>query len=153
MEGVLGLTTAFGLSTSAGLNAYIPLLTVALLARYTDLIRLSDQWRLLTNDWIIILLILLLGVELITDKVPAIDSINDLVQTFIRPTAGAILFAATTSHALDLHPVFAMALGVILAGSVHAVKATARPALPPRPVEWPMRSSVRERISSPLCSL
>ena len=34
---VLGIFSAFGLSASAGLNAYIPLLVVALLARFTTI--------------------------------------------------------------------------------------------------------------------
>ena len=38
IEAISNILTAFGLSTSAGLNAYVPLLTVALLARFTDLI-------------------------------------------------------------------------------------------------------------------
>ena len=41
MELLTGIFTAFGLSASAGLNAYIPLLLVGLLARYTDLINLN----------------------------------------------------------------------------------------------------------------
>ncbi len=127
MDVLTNLATAFGLSTSAGLNAYIPLLTVALLGRYTDLIELEGRWAALTNGWVIALLVVLLAVEVVADKMPAVDSVNDLIQTIIRPTAGAILFAATSGDVLQLHPVLAMALGVILAGGVHAVKATGRP--------------------------
>ncbi len=129
MEALMNLATAFGLSTSAGLNAYIPLLTVALLGRYTDLVELEGRWAALTNGWIIALLVMLFVVEVVADKVPAVDSLNDLLQTIIRPTAGAILFAATAGDGLQLHPVLAMALGVVLAGSVHAVKATGRPVI------------------------
>ncbi len=127
MNAILSLATAFGLSTSAGLNAYIPLLIVALLARYTDLVQLSPEWAALANGWVIALMAVLLAVEVVADKVPAVDSLNDILQTVVRPAAGAILFAATTGHAVHLHPVLAMALGVILAGSVHAVKAGGRP--------------------------
>ncbi len=129
IEALLGLASAFGLSTSAGLNAYIPLLTVALLAKFTGLVTLEEPWTTLTSWWIIGLLIVLLIIEEIADKVPAVDTLNDVIQTIIRPTAGAILFAATTQTVLHLHPVLAMACGVILAGSVHAVKATARPVI------------------------
>lgn len=129
IEAIAGLATAFGLSSSAGLNAYIPLLTLALLARFTPLISLGEPWSLLTNGWIILLLFILLLIEIFADKIPAVDSLNDIIQTFIRPTAGAILFAATTQETVRLHPVLAMACGVILAGSVHAMKAGARPVL------------------------
>lgn len=127
MNAMLNLATAFGLSTSAGLNAYIPLLTVALLARYTDLVQLAPEWEALANGWVIALMVVLLAVEVVADKVPVVDSLNDLIQTIVRPAAGAILFAATTGQAVHLHPAMAMALGVIFAGGVHAVKAGARP--------------------------
>jgi hypothetical protein len=127
MDVLLDLASAFGLSTSAGLNAYIPLLTVALMARFTSLIRLDPPWDALTSWWVIGLLIVLLLVEILVDKFPVVDTINDIVQTLVRPTAGAIMFAATTRSGINLHPVLAMALGVILAGGVHVVKSGARP--------------------------
>ena len=49
MELLTGIFTAFGLSASAGLNAYIPLLTVALIGRYTNLMQLTPPWDALTN--------------------------------------------------------------------------------------------------------
>ena len=54
---ISGIFSAFGLSASAGLNAYIPLLIVALLARFTDLIVLKEPWNALTSWWIIGLLV------------------------------------------------------------------------------------------------
>ncbi len=127
IQGILDLASAFGLSTSAGLNAYIPMLTLALLARFTRLVELEGEWALLASWWIIGLLGVLLVVEEVADKVPAVDSVNDVIQTFIRPTAGAILFAATTRSSVNLHPVLAMGCGVVMAGGVHVVKAGARP--------------------------
>jgi hypothetical protein len=119
--------TAFGLSTSAGLNAYLPLLVVALLARFTNLIKLQDPWTALTNWGVIGLLVVLLVVETVADKVPAVDTINDTIQTLVRPVAGAILFAASSNVISDIHPALAMACGLLVAGGVHAAKATARP--------------------------
>ncbi len=127
VETLSNLGAAFGLSTSAGLNAYLPLLIVALTARFTSLIRLRPPFDALTSGWIIGLLFVLLAVEIVADKVPAVDTVNDTVQGFIRPVAGAILFAASTNAITQLHPVLAMACGLILAGSVHAVKASVRP--------------------------
>jgi len=120
------ILTAFGLSSASGLNAYIPLLVVALTARLTDWIKLSPPFDILANEFVIGALVVLLIIEMIVDKVPAADTINDVIQTFVRPTAGAILFAAST-NAINLHPVIAVILGLILAFGVHAVKATARP--------------------------
>jgi hypothetical protein len=127
MDGLLSVFTAFGLSTSAGLNAYLPLLLVALLARFTDLVTLNPPWDALESWWVIGVLVVLLLIELFVDKIPAVDTVNDTIQTFIRPVAGAILFASSAGIVSDTHPVLALICGLLVAGGVHAVKATARP--------------------------
>jgi len=126
----MDILTAFGLSASAGLNAYIPLLVVALLAKFTNLFQLSEPWNALESWWMIGALCMLALVEFFADKIPAVNHINDLIQTLIRPTAGAILFAASTSLVSDLEPVLSLILGLFVAGSIHAVKTMAvRPAV------------------------
>ena len=125
MDLMTGIFTAFGLSASAGLNAYIPLLLVGLLARYTELIKLSQPWDTLANPWIILLLCVLVIIEMLADKIPAVNHINDLVQTLIRPAAGAIAFAASANVVTDVSPVLALAAGLLVAGTVHVAKAGA----------------------------
>ena len=125
MELLLGVFTAFGLSASAGLNAYIPLLVVGVMAHYTDWITLGKPWDLLANPWVLIVLGILVIIEMLADKVPAINHINDAIQTFIRPAAGAIAFAASANVITDISPVLAMICGLLVAGSVHAVKSVA----------------------------
>lgn len=130
MELFSGIFTAFGLSASAGLNAYIPLLLVGLIARYTTLIQLSEPWDTLTNPWIILLLCVLVIIEMLADKVPAVNHLNDAIQTFVRPAAGAILFAGSAKVITNVSPVLALACGVLVAGTVHVAKAGAlRPAV------------------------
>ncbi len=130
MELLTGIFTAFGLSASAGLNAYIPLLVVGLLAHYTNLIHLSSPWDTLANPWIILLLCVLVIIEMLADKIPAVNHINDLIQTVVRPAAGAIAFAASANVITDVHPVLALASGLLIAGAVHVAKAGAlRPAV------------------------
>jgi uncharacterized membrane protein len=127
---LLGVVSAFGLSASAGLNAYIPLLVISLLSKFTDLITLREPWNALESWWIIGLLAVLSVVEFFTDKIPAVNHINDVIQTFVRPAAGAIAFAASTNVVTDIHPVLALGLGLLVAGGVHAVKSLAvRPAV------------------------
>jgi len=125
MELLTGIFTAFGLSASAGLNAYIPLLLVGLLARYTNLINLNAPWDTLSNPLIILMLCGLVIVEMLADKVPAVNHLNDLVQTLIRPAAGAIAFAASANVVTDVSPVLALAAGLLVAGTVHVAKAGA----------------------------
>ena len=88
------LMTGFGLASAAGLNAYIPLLSMGLLDRYTNLVNLPSGWSWLSNGWVIGIVAVLLIVEIVADKIPALDSINDTVQTFIRPTSGGIVFGS-----------------------------------------------------------
>ena len=130
MGALMGVLSAFGLSASAGLNAYIPLLVVALMARFSPWIKLTPPWDALTNWWVIGVLFVLLLVETLADKIPAVNHINDIVQTFVRPVAGAIVFAASTNVVSSVHPVLAIICGLLVAGGVHAVKALAvRPAV------------------------
>jgi hypothetical protein len=127
IEALSGIFGAFGLSASAGLNAYLPLLIVALTARFTNLITLSSPYDHLTNGWVILVISVLLVIEFFADRIALLDTANDVVQTLIRPAAGAILFAASSSVISDVHPVLALVCGLIVAGGVHATKATVRP--------------------------
>ena len=126
----MDIFSAFGLSASAGLNAYIPLLVVALLGKFTNLITLKSPWDTLESWWVIGVLVVLSIVEFFADKLPAINHVNDIIQTIIRPVAGAIVFAASAEIITDVHPVLAMVMGLFVAGAVHTVKALAvRPAI------------------------
>ena len=131
MTGVIGgILGAFGLSASAGLNAYIPLLVVSLLAKFTNLIELAEPWNTLESWWVIGVLAVLGTVEFVADKVPAVDQVNDAIQTFIRPIAGAIVFATSANTITEVSPVLSMICGLLVAGSVHAAKSVvARPVI------------------------
>jgi len=134
---VLEALTGTGLAASAGLNAYIPLLVMGLLARFTDVIDLPQGWSWLANGWVLVILGILLAVELVADKVPIVDHANDVVQTVVRPTAGGLAFGAgsgaqtvTVSNPgsfFGSHQWVPVAAGVLIALCVHGVKATARP--------------------------
>jgi hypothetical protein len=132
------LLTGFGLATAAGLNAYIPLLGLGLLSRFTNLVTLPHGWDWLENGWVITIVAALLVVEVVADKIPALDSINDAVQTFVRPTAGGIVFGSGTAaqtaavtdpgafaHTGQWIPV---AIGIVTALVVSLTKSTVRPA-------------------------
>lgn len=127
---MLNIISAFGLAGASGLNAYIPLLIVAVAAHYPlgdPLIQLAAPYNQIGEWWAIVIISILLIIEMLVDKVPAIDTLNDAVQTFIRPAAGAILFAANANLITDVHPAIALVAGLMVAGGVHAVKTTARP--------------------------
>ena len=130
--------TGLGLASAAGLNAYIPLLSMGLLGRFTNLVNLPPAWAWLENGWVMAIVGALLAVEIVADKIPALDSVNDTVQTFVRPTAGGIVFgsgtAAQTSAVTDPGE-FArtgqwvpVVIGVLTALVVHLTKTAVRPA-------------------------
>ena len=127
MDGVVNLFQAFGLSTASGLNAYLPLLTVGLLARYTTLIHLNEPYDVLTHPLVLLVLAVLLLLDLIGDKIPGIDHALHLVGLVIHPVAGAILFLAASGSVGTVHPVLMAICGIVLAGGTHTARMTARP--------------------------
>ena len=123
MDVLSGLT----LAAPAGLNAYIPLLALALAERF-GWVHLRPPFDGLGSWWIIALVAVLLLVEVVADKVPAVDHANDVVQTVVRPAAGGLL-AVSASHQGTVEPLVLLIAGILIAGGVHAVKATSRPAV------------------------
>ncbi|GAA4040236.1 DUF4126 domain-containing protein [Nonomuraea soli] len=126
--------TGLGLSTAAGLNAYIPLLVVGILANFTDAVKLPDGYTWLSNWGVLAVIAVLLAAEFVLDKIPAVDSVNDLIQTAVRPASGGVVFSATTAAAeldnstwMAENPWMGWLLGIVVALAVHALKTTARP--------------------------
>ncbi|WP_434744100.1 DUF4126 domain-containing protein [Micromonospora sp. SH-82] len=136
---MLEVLTGSGLAASAGLNAYIPLLVMGLLARYTDAIALPGGWQWLGNGWVVAILAVLLVVELVADKVPVVDHVNDVVQTVVRPTAGGLAFGAGAGSEtvtvtdpgefVSTHQWVPVLVGVLIALGVHLLKSAARPVI------------------------
>ncbi|MFE9954173.1 DUF4126 domain-containing protein [Micromonospora sp. NPDC005299] len=136
---MLEVLTGSGLAASAGLNAYIPLLLMGVLARYTDLMELPSGWQWLGNGWVLLILAVLLAVEMVADKVPVVDHVNDVVQTVVRPTAGGLAFGAGSSSEtvtvsdpdtfFSSHQWVPVIVGVLLALGVHLLKSAARPVI------------------------
>ncbi|KAA9380003.1 DUF4126 domain-containing protein [Microbispora cellulosiformans] len=126
--------TGLGLSTAAGLNAYIPLLLVGVLARVTDAVRLPHEYAWLSDTWVLAIIAVLLVAEFVLDKVPVVDHVNDLIQTAVRPASGGVVFSATAAAAkvdnsawMADHPAVGWILGIAVALAVHLLKAGARP--------------------------
>jgi len=123
------LLTGIGLAAPSGLNAYIPLLVLALADRATTQVTLSAPYDVLSSNAGLLILVLLLTIEVVVDKIPGVDHVNDIIQSFVRPAAGAIVALAATSGAVVINPAVVVLLGVVAAGSVNLVKVTTRPAV------------------------
>jgi hypothetical protein len=131
---VIEFVVGSSLAAAAGLNAWMPLFLLGLADRLLPAVGLPGGWAWLSSDitlWIIGALLLL---EIVADKVPALDSVNDIVQSVIRPAAGGIAFGAGAGAQTVAEPgsFFAdgswipVVSGIVIALAVHVVKATAR---------------------------
>lgn len=135
LESLMGI----GLAGSAGLNAYIPLLIVGLLGRYTDVIDLPASFRWLENPWVIGIVTILFAIEFVADKIPIVDHVNDAIQTVVRPTSGGLVFGAAsgaqTATVTDPADFFTnnqwvpIVAGIVISFIVHSMKAAARPVI------------------------
>ena len=126
MDPVTAVITGLGLAGAAGLNAYVPLLVVGLLGRF-GVLHLSAPYDSLTDTPVLVVLGVLFAIEFLADKVPGVDSVNDIVQTVVRPLAGAVLMAGSLGIGTDLPSWVGVVAGIITAGGIHATKAAARP--------------------------
>lgn len=133
---MIAALTGMGLSAAAGLNAYIPFIIVALLARFTDAVVLPTGFEWMESWWAIGIGAVLLVTEITLDKVPAVDSLNDAVQTVIRPGMGGLMGAATAGAStldestwMQEHAWVGVVLGIVVAGLVHTGKAASRPVI------------------------
>lgn len=133
---MLEILTGTGLAAAAGLNAYIPLLIMGIAGRI-DWIQLPSGWLWLENEWVMVILGVLFIIEIIADKVPAVDSVNDWIQTAVRPASGGIVFAGgigTSTVAVDDPGNFfssgawiPVVIGIVLALLMSLAKSAVRP--------------------------
>lgn len=117
------------LAASAGLNAYVPLLVLAIAGRATEKVDLVRPYGFLGSTPAIFIILALLTIEIILDKIPRLDSINDLVQSIIRPAAGGLAVMAITRASNPVNPLIAMIIGLVIAAAVHLYKMLSRPAI------------------------
>ncbi|HLZ25221.1 MAG TPA: DUF4126 family protein [Ktedonobacterales bacterium] len=128
------LLAALGLSSTAGLRAYLPLLAIGVAGNVPGpfdgkLIPLQGNFALLSNPLVLIVLAALTVGEFTVDKIPVVDHLSDAVHTFIRPLAGAMIMAGTANSLSDTSQWGAAILGGVLALAFHGVKASTRPAV------------------------
>ncbi|MGP6171748.1 DUF4126 domain-containing protein [Microbacterium sp. A204] len=124
------------LAASAGLNAWMPLFLLGLADRFLPAVNLPAGWSWIGSDIALWILGALLVLEIVADKIPALDSVNDIVQSVLRPASGGIVFGAGASAqtvAVDDPAAFfsqntwvPIVTGIVIALIVHVTKATGR---------------------------
>jgi hypothetical protein len=135
MEWFSTLTLALGSAWTCGINLYATVTILGLLQKF-GFTKLPGGLDVLDSWWIIAIAGGLFLVEFAADKVPYVDSVWDVIHTFIRVPAGAVLAYATTNQLEPRIVVIATMLGGGLALASHGTKAAARVGanLSPEPV-------------------
>jgi hypothetical protein len=123
------LALAIALAASAGLRAWLPLLLAGGLARL-GLLHLGPSFHFLASDKALLIFGAATLVELVGDKVPAVDHALDAIGTPLRPAAGALLAASVLGTVSD--PLTALVLGTAVGAPSalvpHALKTALRAA-------------------------
>lgn len=150
------IAIAMGASWVSGINLYASVATLGLLSRFADL-QLPGELEVLTSWWIIGVATALYVVEFVADKVPIVDSTWDVIHTFIRVPAGAVLAAGAFGDFDKSIQFIALLLGGGLALSSHGTKAATRAMLntSPEPVSNVVASIVEDIVAvvSIICSV
>lgn len=124
---ISSLLTAAGLGVGAGINAYATLLVFGLLARWHPSMFHDNLAQFFASTPVLIAVGVLYLIEFVADKIPTVDHAWDVIHTFIRPAAGALVAFAAVSNQI---PRGAVIIATILAGGAafgaHATKATVR---------------------------
>ena len=126
---VSSLALAIGLAACAGLRAWLPLLLVGALSRF-DVLTLGQSFSFIASDRALILFAVASLIEIIGDKIPAVDHTLDMLSTVLRPAAGTLLAASVMWEVKD--PLTALAIGLAVGAPSalvpHAAKSVVRAA-------------------------
>lgn len=134
------LTLALGASWGSGINLYATVLVLGVLDLF-GVVDLPPGLNVLGSVWVIGLALILYIVEFVADKIPGVDSLWDMIHSFIRIPAGAMMAAGAVGGGLgegfgDIEVIAALLAGGVVAAGSHATKAGSRAAinLSPEPV-------------------
>ena len=124
---VSAVLAAFGLSGAAGLNAWLPLFVSAFLERL-GVVDLAGPFDDFSSTAGLVVLGTLTVADFVGDKIPVVDTVLHGVGGVIAPVSGGLLFLGQTGDETSMSTIVSLVLGALVAGSVHAARATVRPA-------------------------
>jgi len=120
---ILALT--MGAAWASGINLYAAILMLGMMG-LTGNVDLPPGLEILQDPMVLFAAGTMYVVEFFADKIPGIDSTWDVLHTFVRIPAGAMLAAGAVG---DVTPALSLAAGLMgggLAASTHATKAGTR---------------------------
>ena len=124
----VAMMAGFGFATAAGLNAWITLLLVSIAGKL-GFLTLAEPFDVMMSLPIMVFLGAMVLIEGLADKIAGVDHVSHLIHAVLQPIAGAVLFASQAGIITEMSPVLAFIVGALVAGTVHAVRATVRPAV------------------------
>ena len=116
---------AAALGVAVGLNPYVTVAIVSLLALRTDLVVASDPFAFVATSGVFVVALLLLPIDLFADKFPSSSGWMDRASWVIRPAAGGMLGGTVMTGELGAI-VVGVVLGAIVAGGSHALRVRVR---------------------------
>lgn len=116
---------AAGLSWASGIRLYMALFVAGWFGRM-GWIELPPALHVLQSPWVIGVTAALAAIEFLADKVPGLDSVWDVIHTFIRIPAGAILAAGAMGQMAPEWAAVAALLGGTVAAGAHVTKTGSR---------------------------
>ena len=116
---------AMGSAWLSGINLYVTVLTLGLLQRF-HVANLPGDLGYLGHTWVLVVAGVMYVVQFIADKIPAVDSVWDMIHTFIRVPAGAVLAATAFAHFDPAVRLIALLLGGGIALTSHGTKTATR---------------------------
>jgi hypothetical protein len=139
---------ALGAAFASGLNLYATVAVLGLLHRY-EIIQLPSSLDVLAHPIVLVIALALYAVEFVADKVPYLDNVWDVVHTFIRPPAAALLAYSAFGSVPESWRVVAGLLAGSVALTSHGTKASTRAAAnaSPEPVSNSILSIAEDGIA------
>ena len=122
----MNIGTPYGLALASGIDAYIPLLSYAVCVRFFHLFKVNPSLAFITQDWFMIILVILALADLFADKIPVVDHVWDAIHTVLRPVTGAMVAAAASNQTSGAALLLPIIFGGTLAGMAHTTKAATR---------------------------
>jgi hypothetical protein len=123
----LGLLGGLGIAIPCGFNPYLPLLVISV-AGMGKLTTLNPDIGFLNSWTALIVLAILVGLDIVADKLPQIENLYRWVNLLICPISGGLAMAAIIPSSTVATPA-SFAIGLIASELMHLVKSGLRPAL------------------------
>ena len=124
-ETLTAIAVALAAGWASGLNAYAAVLVLGL-AQRLGLVTLPHDMQMLESPWVLGVAAILFALNFLADKIPYVDSINDVLQTFVRIPAGMLLAYGAAGGLSPEVSVIAGLLGGTLAAGTHIAKTGSR---------------------------